>query len=73
MVKVEEQDVLELRQLGPKLISTCIITKYGELHYSTLIRVVESCIMALIQHSPMLSSLLETRQHLENGATMRAA
>ena len=50
MVKVEEQDVLELRQLGPKLISTCIITKYGKLHYSTLIRVVESCTMVLIQH-----------------------
>ena len=30
-------------------ICTCIITKYGILHYSTLIRVVESCTMALIQ------------------------
>ena len=73
MVKVEEQDVLGLRQLSPKLISTCIITKYGKLHYSTLIRVVESCTMALIQHSPMLSSLSEAHKHLENGATMRAA
>ena len=51
MVKVEEQDVLELQQLSLKLISTHIITKYGKLHYSTLIRVVESCTMALIQQS----------------------
>ena len=35
--------------MRPKLISTHIITKYGKLHYSTLIRVVESCTMALIQ------------------------
>ena len=49
MVKVEEQDVLGLRQLSLKLISTHIITKYGKLHYSTLIRVVESCTMVLIQ------------------------
>ena len=49
MVKVEEQDALGLRQLSPKLISTHIITKYGKLHYSTLVRVVESCTMALIQ------------------------
>ena len=73
MVKVEEQDALGLRQLSLKLISTRIITKYGKLHYSTLIRVVESCTMALIQHSPMLSSLPEVCKHLENGATMRAA
>ena len=73
MVKVEEQDALGLRQLSPKLLSTHIVTKYGKLHYSTLIRVVESCTMVLIQHSPMLSSLLEVRKHLENGATMRAA
>ena len=50
MVVVVEQDVLGLQQLSPKLISTCVITKYGKLHYSTLIRVVESCTMALIQH-----------------------
>ena len=49
-MKVEEQDALGLRQLSPKLISTRVITKYGELHYSMLIRVVESCTMALIQH-----------------------
>ena len=73
MVEVEEQDALGLWQLSPKLISTRVITKYGKLHYSMLIRVVESCIMVLIQHSPMLSSLLEACQHLENGATMRAA
>ena len=73
MVEVEEQDALGLRQLSPKLISTCVITKYGKLHYSTLIRVVESCTMAFIQHSPMLSSLPEACKHLENGATMRAA
>ena len=51
MVKVEEQDVLGLQQLSLKLISTHIITKYGKLHYSTLIRVVESCTMVLIQQS----------------------
>ena len=51
-MKVEEQDALGLRQLSPKLISTHVITKYGELHYSMLIRVVESCTMALIQHIP---------------------
>ena len=73
MVEVEEQDALGLRQLSPKLISTHVITKYGKLHYSMLIRVVESCTMALIQHSPMLSSLPEARKHLENGTTMRAA
>ena len=73
MVKVEEQDVLGLRQVSLKLISTCIITKYDELHYSMLIRVVESCTMVLIQHFPMLSSLPEVHKHLENGATMRAA
>ena len=73
MVKVEEQDVLGLRQLSPNLINTRVITKYGKLHYSMLIRVVESCTMALIQHSHMLSSLLEAHKHLENGATMRAA
>ena len=50
MVKVVEQDVLGLQQLSLKLICTCIITIYGKLHYSTLIRVVESCTMALIQH-----------------------
>ena len=50
MVEVEEQDALGLRQLSLKLISTHIITKYGKLHYSTLIRVVESCTMVLIQH-----------------------
>ena len=54
MVEVEEQDALGLRQLSPKLISTCIITKYGKLHYSTLIRVVESCTMAFIQHAQHL-------------------
>ena len=73
MVKVEAQDVLGLQQLSPKLISTHVITKYGKLHYSMLIRVVESCTMALIQHSSMLSSLSEVHKHLENGATMRAA
>ena len=73
MVEVEEQDALGLRQPSLKLISTRVITKYGKLHYSMLIRVVESCIMVLIQHSPMLSSLPEARKHLENGATMRAA
>ena len=73
MVVVVEQDVLGLQQLSPKLISTRVITKYGKLHYSTLIRVVESCTMALIQYSPMLSSLSEARKHLENGTTMRAA
>ena len=46
---VVEQDVLGLQQLSPKLISTRVITKYGKLHYSMLIRVVESCTMALIQ------------------------
>ena len=51
MVKVEEQDALGLQQLSPKLISTRIITKYGKLHYSTLIRVVESCTMVLIQQN----------------------
>ena len=50
MVVVVEQDALGLWQLSPKLISTCVITKYGKLHYSMLIRVVESCTMALIQH-----------------------
>ena len=50
MVKVEEQDALELQQLSPKLISTHITTKYGKLHYNILIRVVESCTMVLIQH-----------------------
>ena len=50
MVVVVEQDALGLRQLSLKLISTCVITKYGKLHYSTLIRVVESCTIALIQH-----------------------
>ena len=50
MVKVEEQDALGLRQLSLKLISIRVITKYGKLHYSTLIRVVESCTMVLIQH-----------------------
>ena len=49
MVEVEEQDVLGLQQLSLKLISTRIVTKYGKLHYSTLVRVVESCTMALIQ------------------------
>ena len=73
MVKVAEQDALGLQQLSPKLISTGVITKYGKLHYSTLIRVVESCTMVLIQHSPMLSSLSEVCKHLENGTTMRAA
>ena len=72
-MKVEEQDALGLRQLSPKLISTHVITKYGKLHYSMLIRVVESCTMGLIQHSPMLSSLSEVRKHPENGTTMRAA
>ena len=47
---VVEQDALGLQQLSLKLISTHVITKYGKLHYSTLIRVVESCTMALIQH-----------------------
>ena len=47
---VVEQDALGLQQLSLKLISTCIITKYGKIHYSTLIRVVESCTMVLIQH-----------------------
>ena len=51
MIVVVEQDVLGLRQLSPKLISTHVITKYGKLHYSTLIRVVESCTMALIQQN----------------------
>ena len=73
MVKVAEQDALGLRQLSLKLISTHIITKYGKLHYSMLIRVVESCTMVLIQHFPMLSSLSEVCKHLENGATVRAA
>ena len=73
MVVVVEQDPLGLQQLIPKLISTCVVTKYGKLHYSMLIRVVESCTMALIQHSSMLSSLSEARKHLENGATMRTA
>ena len=72
MIVVVEQDALGLRQLSPKLISTHVITKYGKLHYSTLIRVVESCTMVLIQHSLMLSSLPEAHMHLENGATMRA-
>ena len=49
-MKVAEQDALGLQQLSPKLISTGVITKYGKLHYSTLIRVVESCTMVLIQH-----------------------
>ena len=69
---VVEQDALGLKQLSSKLISTRVITKYGKPHYSMLIRVVESCTMALIQHSPMLSSLPEVHMHLENGATMRA-
>ena len=73
MVKVREQDALGLQQLSPKLISTRVITKYGKLHYSMLIRVVESCTMVLIQHSPMLSSLPQVHKHLENGTTMRAA
>ena len=73
MVVIVEEDALGLQQLSPKLISTCIITKYGKLHYGTLIRVVESCTMALIQHSPMLNSLSEVHKHLENGTTMRAA
>ena len=72
-MKVAEQDALGLQQLSPKLISTGVITKYGKLHYSTLIRVVESCTMGLIQHSPMLSSLSEACKHPENGTTMRAA
>ena len=50
MVVVVEQDALGLQQLSPKLISTHVITKYGKLHYSTLIRVVVSCTIALIQH-----------------------
>ena len=50
MVEVEEQDALGLQQLSLKLISIHIVTKYGKLHYSTLIRVVESCTMVLIQH-----------------------
>ena len=50
MVVVVGQDALGLQQLSLKLISTHIITKYGKLHYSTLIRVVESCTMVLIQH-----------------------
>ena len=49
MVVIVEQDALGLQQLSPKLISTRIIAKYGKLHYSMLIRVVESCTMALIQ------------------------
>ena len=57
MVEVEEQDALGLRQLSPKLISTCIITKYGKLHYSMLIRVVESCTMALIQQNLLQTSI----------------
>ena len=50
MVVVVEQDMLGLQQLSPKFISTRVITKYGKLHYSMLIRVVESCTMVLIQH-----------------------
>ena len=72
MVVVVEQDAFGLQQLSLKLICTHIITKYGILHYSTLIRVVESCTMVLIQHFPMLSSLSEARKHLEDGTTMRA-
>ena len=41
-MEVEEQDAFRLQQLSPKLISTRVITKYGKLHYSTLIRVVET-------------------------------
>ena len=50
MAVVVEQDVLGLWQLSPKLICIRIIPKYGILHYSTLIRVVESYTMVLIQH-----------------------
>ena len=56
MVKVEEQDVLGLRQLSLKIICTHVIIKYGILHFSTLIRVVESCTMALIQHPVTLEA-----------------
>ena len=65
MVKVEEQDALGLRQLSPKLISTCVITKYVKLHYSTLIRVVESYIMALIQHMKSKMGCMEKRNRKE--------
>ena len=51
MVKVEEQDVLGLQQLSPKLICTHVIIKYGILHYCMLIMVVESCTMVLIQQT----------------------
>ena len=62
MVKVAEQDVLELQQLSPKFISTHVITKYGKLHYSTLIRVVESCTMALIQHMKPKKCMFHTTE-----------
>ena len=39
MVVVVEQDVLGLQQLSPKLICICNIIKYGKLHYSTWLRV----------------------------------
>ena len=55
MVVVVEQDPLGLRQLSLKLISTRVVTKYGKLHYSMLIRVVESCTMVLIQQCIMLT------------------
>ena len=48
---VIEQDALGLQQLSLKLISICEITIYGILHYSMLIRIVESYIMVLIQHA----------------------
>ena len=55
MVVVVEQDALGLQQLSLKLISTRAVTKYGKLHYSMLIRVVESCTMVLIQQCIMLT------------------
>ena len=57
MVKVAEQDVLGVWQLSPKLISTHIITKYGKLHTSMLIRVVESYTMVLIQQEALLHTI----------------
>ena len=65
MVEVEEQDALGLQQLSLKLISTRVITKYGKLHYSTLIRVVESCTMVLIQQV-MPMSVMPMHTHVSH-------
>ena len=70
MVVIREQDALELQQLSPKLICTRVITIYGKLHYSTLIRVVESCTMVLIQHNQVAQTPLICKFCAGNGHYM---